>query len=172
MNRGAGALTFSLILVGGLALAPAAAIAARSHGGGTGGHVSGGGRSVGVARGGGHHFTPSMVGRGGHHVAPRTIGGGFHHVGSRHGVPHRVVPRAFGRPFVPFGVVATPFVYAPWSGLYPAPLSYDPAGYYDPSFGYGTPVGYGPPAGGTISVSPYVPPSPMPTVVEYPTGRY
>lgn len=82
-------------------------------------------------------------------------------VAARPFVPHPLVAhpffhRPFFRPFVPFGVIASPVViYAPPPVAYSAP----PAFYY-----------YPPPPTGSMAVAPE--PPPMPTVVQYPTGRY
>ena len=51
-----------------------------------------------------------------------------------------------------------------------APLAYGSPAYYDPPLAYAPPAMYAPPTGGTLSLAP--PPSPMPRVVEFPTGRY
>src|SRR5712691_4887326 len=72
-------------------------------------------------------------------------------------VPHPFVPHPFVahpffhhrffRPFVPFGVITSPVV------IYAPPTSYDP-----------------PPIVGNVAVAQA--PAPMPTVVQYPEGRY
>jgi len=80
-------------------------------------------------------------------------------------VPHRFFPRPFLRPVLPIVVLASPVVvYAPPPVYYGAPASYAPPAYYN----YNPPAAYSPPGGGTVSVAP----PPMPTVVQYPTGRY
>jgi hypothetical protein len=103
----------------------------------------------------------------------------YAHHGRSHGGPARVGPgiggsgparpsvaRPFGthpfvahpfvhRRFVPFGVIASPvIVYAPPPVVYSAPPVF-----YTP-----------PPTMGTVAVAPA--PPPMPTVIQYPTGRY
>jgi len=98
----------------------------------------------------------------------RVIGG--HPAGSRPSAHHRVAPNSFAphsffhRGFTPLGTIV---VYAPLS--YGPPSYYGSPSYYDPSLVYAPPAMYGPPTGGTVSVAP---PPPMPSVIEYPTGRY
>jgi len=77
----------------------------------------------------------------------------------------------FHRPFAPV-IVGYPFSYGGLS--YYAPSYYEPSyygapSYYYPSPAYAPPVTYGSPMGGTVSAAPS---APMPSVVEYPTGRY
>ncbi len=86
--------------------------------------------------------------------------------GSRAFAHHRSAPGSFAprsffshRGFAPFGAIV---VYAP--------LAYGSPAYYDPPLAYAPPAMYAPPTGGTLSLAP--PPSPMPRVVEFPTGRY
>ncbi len=81
-------------------------------------------------------------------------------------VTHPFVPHCFfPRPFIPRVVIASPVVvYAPPPVYYGAPAYSAPPAYYDPA------AAYSPPGGGTVSVAPA--PTPMPSVVEYPTGRY
>jgi hypothetical protein len=134
MKRGPIVVTVSLALVGSLALAPTAALAEPFHGGAVGGRV--------IVRGRPFVSHPFV----------------HHPFFARPFVSH-----PFFRPFIPFGVIASPVViYAPPPVYYGAPAYYDPPAYYNP------PAAYGPPAGGTVSVAP----SPMPNVVQYPHGRY
>lgn len=80
----------------------------------------------------------------------------------RHGAPNSFAPRSFfHRPFGPI-VGYGPLSYGGLS-YYGAPS------YYDPSLVYAPPVMYAPPTGGTVS---FAPSPPMPSVIEYPTGRY
>jgi hypothetical protein len=89
--------------------------------------------------------------------------------GSRPSAHHRFAPNSFAprssfhRGFTPFGTIV---VYAPWS--YGPSSYYGSPSYYDPSLAYAPPAMYGP-TGGTVSLAP---PPPMPSVIEYPTGRY
>ena len=134
MKRGPIVVTVSLALVMGLALAPTAALAERFRGGAVGSRVFVGSRPF-VS----HPFV--------HHPF----------------FPRPFVARPLFRPFIPFGVIASPVVvYAPPPVYYGAPAYYAPSAYYD------APAVYSPPAGGTVSVAP----SPMPNVVQYPHGRY
>lgn len=109
-------------------------------------------------------LTPAtaLAHHGGFHRGPARVGpvlGGL-------GIARPFVARPFGthpfvahpflhRRFVPFGVIASPvIVYAPPPVVYSAP-----------------PVFYNPPLTmGTVVVAPA--PPPMPTVIQYPTGRY
>jgi len=82
--------------------------------------------------------------------------------GSRAFAHHRSAPGSFAprsffshRGFAPFGAVV---VYAP--------LAYGSPDYYDPPLAYAPQAMYAPPTGGTLSLAP--PPSPMPSVVEFP----
>lgn len=102
--------------------------------------------------------TAALAERGhGRAVGSRVIGGG------RPFVSHPFVSHRFFRPFIPFGVIASPvIVYAPPPVYYGAPAYYGPPAYYDP------PAAYSPPVGGMVSVAP----SSMPNVVQYPHGRY
>ena len=145
MTQGRRALIVSLATA--LTFAPTLAIASRSHGRPAGGAVA--------------HGRPSGFHHGGaiHHVAPRPHHGGFRHLG----------PRPFVRHVVPFGVAATTLIYAP-PLVYGSPLAYDSVA-YDPYASYTPPVSYGPNMGGAIALAPSPPPS-LPTVVEFPTGRY
>lgn len=133
----------SLTLVASVALVPAPVLAQRVSGG------SGGGRVVVGSPAGSRAFA--------HH---RSAPGSF-------------APRSFfsHRGFAPFGAVV---VYAPLAygspDYYDPPLAYGSPAYYDPPVAYAPPAMYAPPTGGTLSLAP--PPSPMPTVVEFPTGRY
>jgi hypothetical protein len=135
-------LVVGLILAAGVALAPPAASAWRSPGGGAGGHHgNGGGRPSGS-----HSFTHP------------------HQGGSRH------FARSFARPFFP--AVAGPIYYYPPyypqsvlsydQPAYDSPVVSAPAPYY------GTTAGYGPSQGGMISFAPS-PPPPPPSAVPYPT---
>ena len=83
----------------------------------------------------------------------------------RRGAPGSFAPRSFfHRPFAPVGtiVVGYPLSYGGLS-YYGAPS------YYNPSLVYAPPVMYGAPVGGTVSLAPS---APIPSVIEYPTGRY
>jgi len=68
--------------------------------------------------------------------------------------------RSFVRPFVrsffPFTVVTA----APAVGYAAPPVYYAPPAYYEPPASYSAPINYGPPM------------RPMPSVVQFPTGRY
>src|SRR5438105_2691396 len=106
-----GRIVLSLAIAVGFALAPAAAIAGRSHGRPGGGAVA--------------QSRPSSF----HH------GGGFHHTAPRpfHGGPRPFGPRPFVRRVAPVGVfAAAPFVYAP-PLVYGSALPYD-AFSSDPAF--------------------------------------
>ena len=82
----------------------------------------------------------------------------------------------FGRFAAPIVVYAPPSVfyaqptYADAPAVYGPPAGYGPPAAYGPPAVYGPPAGYDPPAPATVSIAP--PPSPMPGVIEYPTGRY
>ena len=84
-----------------------------------------------------------------------------HPAGSRPSPHHRFAPSSFAprsfvhRPFTPFGAIV---VYAP--------VPYGLPSYSAPSLAYAPPAIYAPPP---VAVAP---PPPMPTVIEYPTGRY
>ena len=81
----------------------------------------------------------------------------------RHGAPGSFAPHSFHhRPFA-----GTIVGYGPWS--YGGLSYYGAPSYYDPSLVYAPPVMYGPPMGGTVLLAPT---PPMPSVIEYPTGRY
>ena len=137
-------LSVSLALVASLVLAPTAALAERFHGGPVAGGRVGGGPVL------AHPFAP-------HHRF----------------VPHRFFPRPFlrHRPFISFGAILSPVVvYAPPPVFSGPPAYYDSPASYDPPAVYSRAAVYGPPVGGTVSVAP-APPS-MPSVIEYPTGRY
>jgi len=111
--------------------------------------------------------------------AARGSGGGrvivANPAGSRPSAHHRFAPNSFAprsffhRGFTPLGtiVVYAPLSYGP-SSYYGSPYYGSPS-YYDPSLVYAPPAMYGPPTGGTVSLAP---PPPMPSVIEYPTGRY
>ena len=93
---------------------------------------------------------------------------------SRPFVAHPFAHRPLVRPLIPFAVVTAPVVvYAP-SPLY----SVAPPTYYDSSASYYPPSSYYPPAvsgpspGGTAAVAPAPAAPPMPSVVQYPHGRY
>lgn len=136
----------ALTLLTGVVLGPAAAFAQRA-----GGLTGGGGVMVGHSTG----SRPSA---------------------HRHGAPSSFAPRSFFHR--PFGAGATivgyPLAYGGLSyygGLshHGAPAYYGAPLYYNPSLVYAPPVTYGSPMGGTVSLAPS---PPMPSVVEYPTGRY
>ena len=82
-------------------------------------------------------------------------------------VPHPFAPNPFAprpsfhRSFIPFAVPAAVYVSPPV--YYRSPSYYAPPAVYDPPVVYSQPVT-------TVSVAP--PPPPMPSVIEYPTGRY
>jgi hypothetical protein len=90
-----------------------------------------------------------------HPIAPRPV------------APRPVVPRPGGlrpyihRPYWP-AVVTVP-VYVPSPSLPASPYGYDPSLAYDPTTFYS-------PQTDMVSLTP--PPSPPPSVIEYPTGRY
>jgi len=138
--RGPTVAAVFLALAPSLATAPTVALAGGFHGGAVRGHVIAGGRPFAAHPFGGRPFVsrPFVP----HHFFPRPF---FH--------------RHFFRPFIPFGVIASPVVVFAPPPVYSAPPTYD-----DP------PVAYGSPVGGTASVPP--PPPPSPSVIEYPTGRY
>ena len=84
----------------------------------------------------------------------------------RHGAPGSFASRSFfHRPFA-LGIAIVGYRLS-YGGLsyYGAPSGY----YYDPSLAYAPPVTYGSPMGGAVSLAPS---PPMPSVIEYPTGRY
>ncbi|HMH51120.1 MAG TPA: hypothetical protein VK548_12870 [Candidatus Acidoferrum sp.] len=160
MTHGRIALTLSLVIAAGLALA----MAGRAHGRPGGGAVAQS-RPSGFHQGGGFHTRPSGF-----------QSGGFHHRPQHAGPPH-FGRRPFVRNVVTFGAFAAPFVYAP-PLAYGSALPYD-SGYYDPSaysvppVSYSPPVSYGPAMGGAVTLVPSAPTSaPTPSVVEFPTGRY
>ncbi len=158
MTHGRIALTLSLVVAAGLALAPAVAIAGRSQGrpGGSAvvhGRPPGFHHGGGVRPGGGFHHGGAI-----HHVAPRPFHGGPRHFG----------PRPFVRRVVTTGVIAAPLVYYAPPFAYGSPYSYDAAGYDSPLAYAPPPVSYGPNTGGALSLAP----APPADVVEFPTGRY
>lgn len=164
------------VVVAMLVLAPANALAGRSHGGGAA-HVGAGGSFVGHRAGiplapptvltatGGNHRGPTVLtatglqGRPGFH---RPIGVSAQRGGAPHAMHHRFVPTSFV-PVSTVAVVTTPNVYVP------PPVNYETAP-YDPGLDYGRGMSYGP--AGTVAVAPPPPAPPMPNVVEYSTGRY
>ena len=99
-------------------------------------------------------LTPAtaLAHHGGFHGGPARVGPGVRGPGIARPFVARPFPH---RRFVPFGVIASPvIVYAPPPVVYSAP-----------------PVFYAPaPTMGPVAVAPA--PPPMPTVVQYPTGRY
>ena len=148
MRHARTALTLSLVVAACLALAPAVAVAGRSHGRPGGGAVAHS-RPSGIHHGGGFQQWP-------HHAQ---------HAGGRH-----FGPRPFVRRVVTFGAIAAPVIYAaPF--VYGSAYPYD-AGYSDPSAYYAPPVSYAPTMGGAIALAPSSPPPSTPSVVEFPTGRY
>ncbi len=100
-------------------------------------------------------------------------------------VPHPIVPRPFvphafpPHPFVPHAFPSHPFVHRPLVRPFvffgpplvaiTSPVVVEPPVFYDTSSVYGQASTYGQPVS-SVSVAPT--PSPMPTVVEYPDGRY
>ena len=161
------ALTLSLVIAAGFALAPAVAMAGRSQGRPGGGAVAHS-RPSGFHHGGGFQTRPSGFHGGGFPHRPQHV----HHAG-----PPHFRPRPFARNVVAFGAFAAPFVYAP-PLVYGSALPYDsgyydPSAYYTPPATYSPPVSYGPAMGGAIALAPSAPTSPPPpSVVEFPTGRY
>jgi hypothetical protein len=140
-----------LVVVASLALAPAAGAAGRGHSGRSGPAVAAFGHAQNVSRQG-HLATTGQITRqwypSGHH--------GSHHFGRRHA----------GNAFVSAWVAAPAVIYAP-SPLYGPSAAYEPPVYYDP------PMAYPPPSASMVSLAPSPPPAPpMPSVVQYPTGRY
>ena len=93
-----------------------------------------------------------------------------HPIGPLPFVSHPFFHRRFFHRVTPFGVIAWPIV------VYAPPTVYGPLVYADSPSGYGppaspgSPAGYDPPLASLVSITP--PPAPMPTVIEYPTGRY
>ena len=82
----------------------------------------------------------------------------------RHGASNPFAPRSFfHRPFAP-GIAIVGYG-SSYGGL----SYYGAPSYYYPSPVYAPPVMYGAPMGGTVSLAPS---APMPSVIEYPTGRY
>lgn len=159
-------------LVMGLMLVPAPAEANRLHAGSAGSPgVST--RSPGVVVGSAGIARPGMITRPGGFAHP---GGGGRRVPVHPGVhfaPRPFFPRPFVRPFFPYAVITSPaIVYAAPYGYYGAP-AYDsapyppPASYYPPP-AYQPSTGYAAPPPGTPSVAP----SPTPSVIEFPNGRY
>ena len=104
--------------------------------------------------------TPALAhGAGGGSGGGRVIAGSA--AGSRSSAHHRFAPNSFAsRSFFhrPFGAIV----------VYP-PGPYGSLSYYDPALPYTPSAMYAPPMGGAVSVAP---PPPMPSVIEYPTGRY
>ena len=152
--------TASLAFMVSMAVAPPAAVAERFRDGP-------GGRVVATPR----PFTTPLAPR--PFVTPRPFAQPF----VRPFVPHRPCPPTFNCPFVthrpffprhgihPFVVGGGPVV------VYtPPPIASYPTGYYAAPAYYDPPVVYGAPMAGAVSVAPS--PEPMPSVVEYPTGRY
>ncbi len=161
MRSGPIGVSVSLVLAASVALTPTAALAGGSHGRAAGSRVAAGGRPF--------MSHPSVP----HHSGFRHSGP--HHSGFHHSGPHRFGPHhAFGhgfvtrpgfRPFIPFPFIASSVI------VYTTPAVYTPAIYNDPPVSYvPAPAVYGSPPGGTVSVAPA--PPPMPTVVQFPTGRY
>jgi len=149
-------VSVSLVLAASVALAPTTALAGGSHGRPAGSRVIAGGRPFVAHPFGSHPF-------GSHPFVS-------HPFGSRPFVPHHsfghgFVTRPVFRSVIPFPLIASAvIVYAP-------PAVYTPTIYNDPPVSYvPAPAVYGSPPGGTVSVAPA--PPPMPTVVEFPTGRY
>ena len=146
MRSGPIGVSVFLVLAASVALTPTAALAGGSHGRPAGSRVAAGGRPFMSHPSVPHH---SMVHRSGPHHA---FGRGF-------------VTRPGFSPFVPFPLVASAVI------VYAAPAVYTPTTYSDPPVLYvPEPAVYGSPPGGTVSVAPA--PLPMPTVVQFPTGRY
>ena len=156
----------SLALLASVALVPTPAFAQR--GGGMG---PGGGGSVAGQTAGGGAFVAGRGAAGGTFVAGRGPGGGGFVAGQagargfvhgRDGFHHHPF---FHRGFNSFVVFyGAPYAYWPYydTSLYSQPLAYSPPPTYV--------VPYMPSANTTLSLSP--PSPPMPSVVEFPTGRY
>jgi hypothetical protein len=92
--------------------------------------------------------------------------GSHHHVGPGSGASRSFVHHPFGARS-PIIVYAPPFWYDDTAGPYYPP--YYPTTGYDPSSAYAPTTAYSPTPGGTISLGS---PPPMPSVIEYPTGRF
>jgi hypothetical protein len=92
--------------------------------------------------------------------------GSHHHVGPGSGASRSFVHHPFGARS-PIIVYAPPFWYDDTAGPY-YPPNYPETG-YDPSSAYAPTTAYSPTPGGTISLGS---PPPMPSVIEYPTGRF
>ena len=75
--------------------------------------------------------------------------------------------RPFTRPIFPSAIVAT----APAVVYAPPPPYYAPPAYYDPPMGYSGPISYSPPVSYAPAAS-VTALAPMPSVVQFPTGRY
>jgi hypothetical protein len=146
MRSGPIGVSVSLVLAASVALAPTAALAGGSHGRTAGSRVAAGGRPF--------MSHPSVP----HHS-------GFHHSGPHHAFGRGFVQRPGFRPFIPFPLVASSVIVYATPAVYPSAIYTDPPVSYVPE-----PAGYGSPPGGTVSVAPA--PPPMPTVVQFPTGRY
>jgi Domain of unknown function (DUF4124) len=164
--------TAFLALVAGLLLAPAVALADRSHGRPVHGGPRGGGHHVGTGSFAPHGGGPQRFGS--HQFAPH--GGGPQRFGSHRFAPHRFhhrnsSPFAYGYAVSPFVTYAPPPVYYTPSVLSDPPVVYAPPVYSSPPV-YSAPPAYVPSMSGVVSVAPVAPPPPTPTVIEYPTGRY
>ena len=109
--------------------------------------VQGASRGLAAARPGAHPGTQ-------HLFKPQPVN---HHGFNHHPISHYPFNR---RPYIPYGgfpVYASPVWYVPYASYVPAPV-------------YESPVVYGPPWGSTTLFARE--PSPLPTVIPYPTGRY
>ena len=89
------------------------------------------------------------------------------------GAPRNVVSRPFVPNVVTPGMTVASWVYAS-PVVYAAPPTYDPPppAYGPPTEYYPPPVSYPAPVGNVIVFAPSPEPAPMPTVVEFSTGRY
>ena len=126
------------------------------------------GRSVGGGRGVAHSFTS-------HPFVPHQFSNRFFHHPFFHNrfFHNRFFHDPFFRPIIPFGVIASPVVvYAPPPVIYGAPTSYAPPGIYDPPIRSSLAPGYSPPVTSPVPVALPAPAPPMPSVIEYATGRY
>lgn len=158
MRSGPIGVSVSLVLAVSVALAPTAALADGSHGRTDGSRVIAGGWPFMSHPSVPHHPVPrhSVA----HHVAP-------HHVAPHHffGHGHGFGTRPVFRPVIPFPLIASSVI------VYARPAVYTPTIYSDPPVSYvPAPAVYSSPPGGTVSIAPA--PAPMPTVVQFSTGRY
>jgi len=163
MRRGRITLTFTLAIAAAVVLTPAVAMA----GGPVGRPMAGGGAAGvrgGVQPGGVRHQGPNVRHGGSGEAVIQAI---------QPGAPRNFVSVPSGRNVVTPGatvaswVFASPVVYAV-PPVYDAPPAYDPG----PPVYYPPPVSYTAPVENVVVYAPSPAPPPMPTIVEFSTGRY